>query len=310
MNTKRIAIAQFPPAFGDLQACTQRAIELIGEASAAGADLVVFSETWIPGFPVWVFGSTEWGDPQAAEMFRRYAAASVAIDGPEIAAIAQAAKVGNIDVVLGCSEVDTSWSRGTMFNSLVFITSEGTIAGVHRKLVPTHAERLVWGNGDAAGLTVHEMKSGRVGGLVCWEHWMPLARYTLHSLDEQIHVAVWPENETKHELACRHYAFEGRCFVICAAQILHASDVPEAFTPASGWPQATLIPGGSGVVGPDGEWIVGPIYDTSEMIFADINLDDIPAGFFTLDSAGHYNRPDIFDVRVNRRRTTPLTFES
>lgn len=234
---------------------------------------------------------------------------SITVPGPEIDILREAARRNHAMVVIGVNERDTQFSRGTLYNSMVYISDMGELLGVHRKLVPTHAERMIWGAGDGSDLKVFDTNLGRVGGLVCWEHWMPLARFAMHAKGEQVHIATWPEVPEIHHLASRHYAFEGRCFVICVGSFMTMDHIPEDFVrrPAMlaggdfGGDQNTLLPGGSGIIGPDGQWISGPVSGKEAIVYGEIDLDRIGEEQFALDVAGHYNRPDIFDLTVDER---------
>jgi predicted amidohydrolase len=218
-------------------------------------------------------------------------------------------------VVLGINERDTEFSRGTLYNSLLFISAEGEIMGVRRKLMPTHAERLVWGQGDGTSIRVFDTPIARVGGAICWEHWMPLSRFAAHALGEQIHVAAWPEIPDIHQVASRHYAFEGRCFVVCVGSYLTMDHVPKSFELRGvlgaagqfGEDADEILPGGSGIIGPDGHWIVGPVAGEEVILYADVNLTAIGAEQLAFDAAGHYNRPDIFSLTIDTRRRVPFT---
>jgi predicted amidohydrolase len=180
---------------------------------------------------------------------------------------------------------------------------DGSILARHRKLVPTHAERLVWAQGDGSGLEAVDTPAGRVGALICWEHWMPLARQALHRSAEQIHVAAWPGLDEMYLVASRHYAFEGRCFVLAVGQIVAAADLPrELALPAGiGRDTATLVvSGGSAIIGPDGALLAGPVFDREEILTADLDLGRIAEESMLLDVTGHYDRPDLFEFRLKR----------
>jgi predicted amidohydrolase len=253
-----------------------------------------------------------WGDPEAREWYGRLLRESPVIGDADdrsdgIAPIRDAAAEHGVTVVIGLDE--RTAAGGSLFNSIATVGPDGRLLNLHRKLVPTHAERLVWAHGDAAGLRAVETPAGRVGGLVCWEHWMPLPRQVLHASGEQIHVAAWPDTPELHQLAARSYAFEGGCYVLSAGLFLTTDDVPaellDAYragvgpeAPASG----ILFDGGSSVIGPDGEWIVEPVRGRAELIVADIDLDRVDAAHADLDVAGHYARDDVFDLRVDTRR--------
>jgi predicted amidohydrolase len=200
---------------------------------------------------------------------------------------------------MGANELDRS---GSLYNALLFISAEGELLARHRKLVPTFGERLVWGYGDASGLRTHMMSGARVGGLVCWEHWMPLPRHVLHSEGEQVHVAAWPHAAELYQLASRHYAFEGRAFVLVAATYLEKSALPADFELASDFADAgpVLLNGGSAIIAPGAGYVVGPLYGREELLTAELDVARIAEEKLVLDTAGHYSRPDLFEVKVNR----------
>ena len=218
-----------------------------------------------------------------------------------------------VTVVVGLNE--RSSTGGTLYNSLATIGPDGTLLNLHRKLVPTHTERIVWGLGDAAGLRVVDTPAGRLGGLVCWEHWLPLARQVLHADGEQLHVAAWPDLPEIHETAARSYAFEGRCFVVSAGLYLSVDDVPaellDAYRAGLGagvGSDGVLFDGGSAVVGPDGEWVVEPVRGRAELVVARLDLAAIDRAHQDLDVVGHYARDDLFELRVDTRRRRGVVF--
>jgi predicted amidohydrolase len=221
-----------------------------------------------------------------------------------------------VHVAIGINERDARFSRGTLYNSLLYVSDAGEVLGVHRKLVPTHSERVIWGAGDGSTLHVFDTPLGRLGGLICWEHWMPLARFAMHAKGEQVHVAAWPDLPEIHHVASRSYAFEGRCYVLCAGMYLPLEAVPEevevreelARVAAENPDLSLVLWGGSGVLGPDGEWVAGPVAGREEILLAELDLDRIAAEQQALDSAGHYHRPDVFHVTVDETPREPVTW--
>ena len=209
-------------------------------------------------------------------------------------------------IVIGVNErIDVGPGNGTIYNSLLTFDVDGRIVSLRRKLVPTYTERMIWGNGDAKDLGAVQTGIGRVGGLICWEHWMPLARQVMHESAEQVHAAVWPTVHDLHQLASRQYAFEGRCFVLAAGIIMKVSDLPTQFElPAelAANPEKLVLRGGSAIIAPDTRYIAGPVFDQETILLAEIDLHEIRREQMTLDTTGHYSRPDIFNLTVNRTR--------
>jgi nitrilase len=299
-----VAAVQAAPVFLDRDATVDKAVALIEEAANEGAQLVAFPETWIPGYPSWIYHAAKWDDPGSKRAFGQLLANSVQVPSPATDALCVAAREGDVHVVVGIHERDSDFSTGTIYNSLLFISAQGEILGTHRKLVPTHAERIVWGRGDGSTLHVFGTPLGRLGGLICWEHWMPLTRFAMHAKGEQIHVAVWPDADDAHHLASRHYAFEGRCYVLCVASYTTARDLPADFELADAMGVSgddELLIGGSGIIGPDGRWLSGPVGGRETIVYAELDMARIAEEQQALDAAGHYNRPDVFSLTVDER---------
>ncbi len=297
----RVAIAQSAPVYLDKQASLAKALDLIQQAAKRGAQLIAFGETWLPGYPAWLDvcpGAALWESAPVKNVFARLRANSIVVPGVEVNALSEAARDLKITIVIGANErVDAGPGNGTLYNSLLTISEDGQLANYHRKLVPTYTERLVWGNGDGRGLEAVPTSAGRVGGLICWEHWMPLARMAMHNSGEHIHVAVWPTVHELHQLASRHYAFEGRCFVLAVGLMMPAEDLPrelrDGTTAQSGGSQ-WIERGGSAIIGPDTRYVLDPVFDCEELLVSDLDLTQIDRETMTLDVSGHYARPDIF----------------
>src|SRR5260370_37749326 len=278
----RVAIAQSAPVYLDKKARRERALGLSQQAGKGGAQLVAFGETWLPGYPAWLDvcpGAALWENPSTKDVFARLRANSIVVPGEEVHALREAARDLKIVVMIGVNErVDAGAGKGTLYNSLLTISEDGQVTNHHRKLVPTYTERLVWGNGDGRGLEAVPTSAGRVGGLICWEHWMPLARMAMHNSGEHIHIAVWPTVHELHQLCSRHYAFEGRCFVLAVGLMMPTGDLPselEAGRDAQNQPGEWLERGGSAIISPGTRYIVEPVYDREELIIADLNLSEI-----------------------------------
>ncbi len=300
-----VAIIQESPVFLDLEASVAKAIRLAEKAARDGARVITFGETWLPGYPAWLDYCSEvalWDHGPSKDVFARLRQNSVVIGGKETKRFAQLAGDHHVTLVIGVNErVATGPGNGTLYNSLLTFSPAGRLANHHRKLVPTYTERLVWGQGDGGGLESVETPAGRVGGLICWEHWMPLARQALHNAGEHIHVAVWPTVHEMHQIASRHYAFEARCFVLASGLIMRVKDLPNEFRAPPELavdPEAFLLSGGSAIIGPDGKYVVEPIYEKETIVTAELDLNAVDREKMTLDVTGHYSRPDIFSFNV------------
>ena len=295
----------------------QRGLELTdaraADAAKAGASLVVFPETWLPGYPAWLDVCRDaglWDHAPVKSVFRRMAGESVVVDGASGQELGAIARRNQIAMAVGVTErVERGPARGTLFNALLTFGPDGSLLNHHRKLVPTYTERLVWGQGDGNGVRAVDVCTPgghvRVGGLVCWEHWMPLARQALHESGEDIHVAAWPTVKEMLQVASRHYAFEGRCYVLAAGSLMRASALPpelEAHPAIVSNEQQFVLRGGSAIIGPDGRYVCEPIYDVPALLVADLDLGLTREESMTLDVTGHYSRPDVFGFEVNPHR--------
>ena len=303
-----VAIVQSSPVFLDLDASVAKAITLTEKAAQNGARIITFGETWLPGYPAWLDYCPDvalWDHAPSKEVFARLRQNSVSVPGRETQRLGQLAGDHKLTLVIGVNErVESGPGNGTLYNSLLTFTPDGLLANHHRKLVPTYTERLVWGQGDGGGLKSVATSAGRVGGLICWEHWMPLARQALHNSGEDIHVAVWPTVHEMHQIASRHYAFEARCFVLAAGLVMRAKDLPtelRATPELAGNSDAFVLRGGSAIIGPDGNYVVEPVYEQEATITAELDLNAVDREKMTLDVSGHYSRPDIFTFQVCKR---------
>ncbi|HEX9895078.1 MAG TPA: carbon-nitrogen hydrolase family protein [Gemmatimonadales bacterium] len=289
------------------------------EARAQGARLLVFPETWLPGYPAWLDTCRDaalWNWGPANQAYARLASESVVVGrGGLFEGLQAIARDNEAVVVCGVTErVDAGPGRGTLYNALLTLGPDGILLNHHRKLVPTFSERLVWGPGDTAGLRAVDTPVGRIGGLVCWEHWMPLARYALHQSGEDIHVAVWPTVAEMHVVASRAHGFEGRCFVLAAGSLMKASILPAGLEPHPAKvqsPDALVLRGGSCIIAPNGQFVVEPVFDREAVLVAELDLDQCRVEGFTRDVTGHYQRPDAFEFSVKPSgRGTPLTIDN
>lgn len=296
-----VAAVQAAPVYLDLPASLAKAEVLIAQAAAQGARLVVFPETWLPGYPAWLDCCRDvnlWDSPAVKQVYRRLVENSVVVPSATTDALGAAARAYGIVLSISVHErVLAGPGRGTLYNTLLTFDADGRLAHTHRKLMPTYTERLVWGQGDGRSLHAVDTAVGQVGGLICWEHWMPPARQRLHESGEDVHVAAWPQLKEMNLVASRHYAFEGRCFVVAAGAIMRGQDLPAELAPTpelAADPSALVLRGGSVIIGPDGTVLAGPVYDTEIILTAEIDLNRITEEQLTLDVAGHYARPDVF----------------
>ncbi|MEO1014172.1 MAG: carbon-nitrogen hydrolase family protein [Pseudomonadota bacterium] len=298
----RIAAIQAAPVLFDKAASTEKACALIREAGAGGARFAAFGESWLPGYPFWVEGGVQ---DLTWEASAEYIENAIVLGGPETDALCAAAKEAGVDVVIGVAERDPH-TDGSVYCAALTIGSEGRILGRHRKLKPTHAERIIWSDGDAAGLIAHERGYGRISALNCWEHQMLLPGYALIAQGTQVHAALWPgwEKTPRPEEYCwarqlvlsRAFASQAAAYVVCAAGVRRASDIPERWRPLGEWEHT----GQSAIIDPRGEIIAGPL-EGEGVLYADASPGVIRAAKAACDVAGHYSRPDVFRFEVDRR---------
>ena len=306
----RVAAVQVAPAVLDREATLDIVVARIDEAADAGARLIAFPETFVPGYPEWVWGLRPGDDGDAAaEINDRLIAQSVDLEADGLARVRDAARRREVTVVIGIHELEGTFSRATLFNTMVIVGDDGAILLRHRKLVPTNPERMVWGQGDGVGLEAVDTPVGRVGGLICWENYMPLARFALYASGVQLYVApTWDEGDL-WIASMRHIAAEGRCWVIGCGSVMRTSDMP-ADLPARDriypGPDRWLNPGDSVIVAPGGEIVAGPLHEAEGILYADCDPARATAAHRTLDVAGHYGRPDVFRLSVDRTRRQPI----
>jgi nitrilase len=322
-NRVKVAVIQHAPVFLNLEASLLKASELIREAADHGAQVIAFPETWLPGYPVWLDyapNAALWDHPPAKALYQTLVENSISIPGPDLGRLLRAAGDTGAYVIIGAHER----FGGTLYNTLIYLDRDGQRFQVHRKLIPTYTERLVWGRGDGSTLDVLNSDFGFLGGLICWEHWMPLARAAMHAKNEIMHVAQWPSVKDLHQLSSRHYAFEGGCFVLAAGCVLSRRNVLEGYRSLGlandeglkileampGEEDDLILNGGSAVIGPDAGYLAGPVFDESGIIYADLQLEHIIKGPLVLDTNGHYARPDVFRLEVNDQPQLSVVFES
>lgn len=306
----RLAAVQAASVFLDLDRSVDKACRLIQEAADNGASLVVFPEGFLPAYPLWVWFIPPGHTHPLRELYTALHGQAVTVPGAAISRIAHAAARAHACVAMGVTERNSESSDGSLFNSLVWIDAEGQLRGRHRKLVPTAGERLVWAQGDGSDLEVYDLSFARVGGLICWENYMPLARYALSAWGEQIHVApTWDRGEPWTS-SMRHIAKEGRCFVVSCCQAFHKDDIPDEWSFKSeyligidGW----VNPGHSLIADPDGKVVAGPLLEAEGILYAEVSPSQLVGPRWQLDIAGHYSRPDVFELRVHRTPRPAIT---
>ena len=310
----RIAAIQARPVWLDPAGSNARVIELMERAAREGAELVALPETFLCGYPFWVCRSNgaAFDDPLQKQAYARYLEAAVELGGPELAMIREAAGDLGVFLFLGATERDARCGRGSTFCTLVAIHPDRGIVGAHRKLAPTHDERLVWARGDGHGLRAHEFKGWRVGGLSCWENWMPQARHALYCDGVDLHVATWPGWSGLTTDITRFIAVEGRVYSVAVSGLLSLSDIPADFPMleqiAADHPKLPFD-GGSAIAGPDGAWIEPPSSGADTILYADADLARVREERLMFDASGHYSRPDVFETIVHRRRQRAAEFD-
>jgi len=314
-NTLKIAMAQISPIWLDKTATLQKVEQSILEASKKNCELIVFGEGLIPGYPFWLAltGGAEWDKKVNKELHRHYVSNSITIENGDLDSICQLSKANKMAIYLGVIERPLDRGGHSVYASLVYINQEGVIKSVHRKLQPTYDERLTWSPGDGNGLQVHSLKQFTVGGLNCWENWMPLPRAALYGLGENLHIAVWPGSDHNTKDITRFIARESRSYVVSVSSLMRKIDFPEN-TPylkeiRNNAPD-TLANGGSCIAGPDGEWIIEPVLNKEGLIIQTIDFNRVYEERQNFDPVGHYSRPDVTKLSVNRERQSTVEFNS
>ncbi|MBO1361231.1 carbon-nitrogen hydrolase family protein [Acetobacter sacchari] len=307
MSQRRVAVIQAGTSLFDTPSTLDRMEAHCDAAAAEGVELAVFPEAYIGGYPKGLTFGAILGSrfPEGRDDYLRYWKSAVTVPGPETARIGSFAAKMKAHLVVGVIEREGA----TLYCTALFFGSDGSLMGKHRKLMPTGTERLVWGHGDGSTIPVFDTEIGRVGAAICWENYMPDLRQTMYARGVNLWCAPTVDEREIWQASMRHIAYEGRTFVLSACQYLTRADAPEAYDCHQGNdPKTVLIRGGSIIVNPLGEVVAGPVYDREAIITADIDLDDVIRGKYDLDVAGHYSRPDIFNLRVNSCVQSPVSF--
>ena len=305
----KVAVVQAAPVVLDRAATLELAVAKVEETADAGARLVAFSEAFVPGYPDWIWRLRPDDFATTSEIWSRFVAQAVDLDADDLAALRDTARRRGLTVALGVNERDGTFSRATIYNTFVVIGPSGDVVLRHRKLVPTGAERLVWGAGDGVGLEAVDTPVGRVGGLICWENYMPLARFALYASGVQVYVAPTWDMGDRWVASMRHIAVEGRCWLLACGSVMRAADIPadlpgraELYPDPDEW----LNAGDSAIVSPNGELVAGPLHEAEGILYADVDLALSNRAHRLLDVAGHYGRPDVFHLTIDRSPRQPI----
>ena len=309
----RVAAAQLRPAWLDKAVTTQRTLAALEQAARQDVDLVAFPETWLAGYPFWLdrTDGARFDHATQKAAYGWYLDAAVEAEGPEVRSVVEAVRDLGVFTYLGIAERGSAEARGTVFATLLAVDPVRGVVSHHRKLVPTYEERLVWGSGDGFGLRVHQVGDLRVGGLNCWENWMPQARHALYAGGEDLHVSVWPGSARLTKDITRFIAQEGRVWSLAAGGLLHLDDVPADFpfhALLAEQGDTVFETGGSAIAAPDGSWLLPPDEHTEGLVVADIDVAAVRRERQNFDPTGHYSRPDVFSVTVDRRRRRAAGF--
>jgi len=310
-NILTIGMAQIAPVWLNKTATLDKVMASISDAAAQDCELVVFGEGLVPGYPFWLSAlkGAEFNSLQNKEIHAHYVRNALQIETGDLDEVCALAKQEGIAVYLGIIERAQNRGGHSVYCSLVYINAQGEIKSVHRKLQPTYDERLTWSPGDGNGLRVHPLKEFTVGGLNCWENWMPLPRAALYGLGENLHIAVWPGSDHNTSDITRYIAKEARSFVVSVSSLMSRADFPKD-TPyldelLSSTPEI-LANGGSCIAGPDGEWIVPPVINKEGVFTATIDFNRVLEERQNFDPVGHYSRPDVTKLSVNRVRQSTI----
>ncbi|MDZ7705610.1 MAG: carbon-nitrogen hydrolase family protein [Trueperaceae bacterium] len=308
---KTVAVVQVPPVLLDRAKTMDRVIDSIETAAERGASLIVFPEAYVAGYPTWIWRLRPGGDGAlTGEIHARFLQNAVDLTTDDLLPVREAAARHGVTVMLGLNEIDSRFSGTTLFNTFVVIGPEGDILNRHRKMMPTNPERMVWGMGDASGLRVVDTPVGRLGGLICWENYMPLARYALYAQGMDIHVAPTWDTGDGWLASMRHIAREAGCWVISTATALMGSDMPADFPELAALydPDEWVNGGDAVVIAPTGAVVAGPLNREKSILYAQIDTEAAHRARRSLDVAGHYSRPDIFSLAVDRRPLEQVKF--
>lgn len=312
--TVKVAVVQASSILFNREATAEKAIDLVSKAAEKEAKLILFPEAFIPAYPRGLSFGTVVGSrsPEGRKTWEKYWKNSVDVPGPTTDKLGKAARRAKAYLAMGVIERDNEYSRGTLYCTLLYFGPDGRLLGKHRKIMPTGAERLIWGAGDGSTLTAIKTDFGIIGGLICWENYMPLARVSMYGKGVEIYLAPTADAREQWQYTLRHIALEGRCFVLGCNQFVTKSMYPENL---EGIEDLTELPemicrGGSVVVSPLGEVIAGPLYNKEGILYADIDLDEVVRSRYDFDVVGHYSRPDILQLYVDERSKPSVLYNT
>jgi len=314
VNNYKVAVVQAGSEVMDKEKCMKKAIKLLDEAASNNAKIIVFPEAFIPGYPRGMTFGTSVGNrsKKGREDFLHYWNNSIKVPGPETEELGKAVKKTGAYMVIGVIEQDSESSGGTLYCTALFFGPDGSLLGKHRKLKPTGSERLIWGEGDGSTMPVFDTPYGKIGSLICWENYMPLARTAMYEKGVQIYVAPTADARDAWLATVRHIGAEGRCFVLSCNQYTTKDMFPDELASREElkkWPNE-MTRGGSCVVDPLGNYVAEPVFGKEEIIYADIDLNKIAEAQFDFDVAGHYSRPDIFQLKVNENKQNNVVWDN
>lgn len=312
MSTSRVAVVQRAPTYLHKERTLDAAVVSVAEAAAAGARLVIFPEAFVPGYPAWIWRLRPGTDGAlSARLHTLLLKNAVSMKRGDLSPLTDAAREHGVTLVCGVDERDDECGGGTLYNTVFVIGPDGAVLNRHRKLMPTNPERMVWGRGDGSGLKVVDTPAGRVGALMCWENFMPLARYALYAQGIEIYVAPTYDSGDGWIGTLQHIAREGCCWVVGSGCALRASDFAADFPERSMLypdPEEWVNPGDSVVIAPGGKIVAGPIRNETGILYAEIDLERVGAARRNLDVVGHYARPDVFQLKVDTHPHKPVEF--
>jgi nitrilase len=312
-SSMQVAVVQAAPVLFDRDATVRKACQLVEEAASHGAHLILFPEAFIPCYPRglsfgMVVGSRSSG---GRDLWHRYWENSVEVPGPATEALGEAADMADVYLAIGITERASHFGKGTLYCTLLYFGPDGRLLGKHRKLKPTGAERLIWGEGDGSTLTTFQSELGTIGGLICWENYMPLARMAMYAQGVELYLAPTADARETWQSTLRHIACEGRCFVLGCNQFvtrdMYPPDLPMR-EELDAQPEV-MCRGGSAIVSPLGDVLAGPLYDQEGILYAELDRDELVRSKVDFDVVGHYARPDVFQLAVNLRPRTSITTE-